>query len=156
MKVLTTLESKTKYVFMHVVLLSANLAIIMHVMQGDLTPTNLLIAVLGSFGIWGIFGVITLQNSGKNIGKLSHLIVITMFATILFAILAPHSYTLIYNDDCMELQKINTNVNRNDCINYAVENPDATGAEIIQALQLELLKPEKNIDYNVLDRPLEP
>ena len=141
---------------MHVAMISANLAIMMYVMSGNLTPTNLLIVVLGSIGIWGIFGVITLRNSGKNIGKLSHLIVITMFTIILFVTISPHSYTLIYNNDCMELQKINTNVNKNDCINYAVENPDATGAEIIQALQPELLKPEKNIDYNVLDRPLEP
>ena len=53
-----------------------------------------------------------------------------------------------YIDDCKQLQELNIQINIEECIQYAVDNPDATGEEITNALTAK--------DTDVLKRSLTP
>lgn len=67
-------------------------------------------------------------------------------------------FILQYYEDCSELLTLDgsyNNLSTLACVQHATENPDATGAEIIQAIQTESLKPEKTRDTSILDRPME-
>lgn len=77
-------------------------------------------------------------------------------------LLLSSSTLIIYQEDCNNLVHLtDITINSDDCISYAVENPDATGAEIITALttkpEPELVeKPQLEIDTTLLDRTLIP
>ena len=63
-----------------------------------------------------------------------------------------------YSEDCSTLQDI-SGILHKPCIEYAMNHPDATGAEIIDAMNIKvesLKSSSTDIDTSILDRSLNP
>lgn len=113
---------------------------------------GVLIMEFVTFAVFAIVGTLVVEKHstyGIPLFGLVSLITCIVFASAAFFI----SLSVPYYDECKNLNGISdTNINIDECINYATDNPDATGAEIIEVLTTKDIKDPTEI----LERPLIP
>lgn len=96
-----------------------------------------LVIMIGSFG-FGVFNKLTIPS------------LVTLFVVLpLSMFIADNS--LVYSDDCNQINKINSDISVADCINFVIDNPDSTGMQVIEAFEQEK-EIETNIDTTILNR----
>ena len=81
---------------------------------------------------------------------------VLLAVSVVLMVMSP--FILQYYEDCSELLTLDgsyNNLNTLACVQHATDNPNATGDEIIQAIQTESLKQKKIKDISILDRPME-
>lgn len=85
---------------------------------------------------------------------------LTMPTFVMIMIILPASTlitdnTLIYSEDCNQINVINPNIDVVDCINFIIDNPDSTGMQVIEAFETET-EMKKDIDVSILTRQFNP
>lgn len=111
--------------------------------------TNLtaIIMIMGVISIYPLFKAFIFYCPTLHCILYTLPVVVSIILTVVF--LASEASLLPYYESCVDAIGNNIDLKIYDCIDYAIENPDATGAEIINAIQ-----PEK-IEDSILDKPLE-
>lgn len=148
-------SSKNGFIFTCGVIISIGIATALNASYNYMTPSDvsntsflmftLMVASMICMSIWSV-----------NLGDRKYILV--FLATIIVSGISCHviiaAYeSVTYYDDCSTLNDM-FDINRFNCIDYAINNPDATGAEIVEALTIKV----QPIDFetSILDRPLNP
>ena len=145
-------------VLLCVVLITANIIHAYHTLHNDLSMFDANVARIISVILFmptiGCFFYTIISDTCDDRYKVITFAVLFMWA-ILSVIVVDYTVTSIsYFDECGVLAKESQFVSRNECIEYVMNNPDTTGAQIIDVLT------EKNIKLplieELLNRPLNP
>ena len=130
-------------------------ATLLFVIPGDKTPLEMQVVVITQLIILLLSSVVFWWSETQNKGNYLSVILLISSLIIICSIFVFQSTLIIYYDDCNEIILLDNGVNisRNDCINYTIENPDTTGAEIVNHFKQNVK--EKEIT-SVLERQLEP
>ena len=153
--------NKSKYNIINIICLCILATTLIFIMPGDKTPSEMQVAIFVQFGVvlLSVIGMLKIGDKSTDMEAAIALIIMLSSIIILFSIMIFQSSLTIYFDDCNEITLLDNGVDisRNDCINYAIENPDTTGAELIDHFKqkkIDIVK-EKEIT-SVLERQLEP
>ena len=104
-----------------------------------------LFVTIVTYGLGNVlYGLVSSDNHYNfSVAPLTMIPALALFIFVLFSL-----FNLPYIDDCKQLRELNRQINTEECIQYAVDNPDATGEEITDALTAK--------DTDVLKRSLIP
>ena len=146
-------SSRRRFVLTCAVIISIYIATILNVSYNDITPSD--IADTFTVALISIFGVMVCTILWMTIiGDVKYMFgcVITVAVSVISCFVIASAFeNLPYYDDCNML-KDTFSINRFDCMEYAISNPDATGAEIVEAQTVKI----QPVDTSILDRSLNP
>ena len=144
--------------FVQVAVIAGFIAIMLNALFNDsVSPTDM----FGSMAyiiLFMILGLLTLTFSLTNDVKYPFKRYVIILAIGLVSMMVVTETDFKYSEDCSTLQDI-SGILHKPCIEYAMNHPDATGAEIIDAMNLKvksLKSASTDIDTSILDRPLKP
>ena len=154
----STLTEHRVLVLVCAVLITANIIHAYHTLHNDLSMFDAsfarTISVILFMPTIACFFYTLLSNTCDDRYKVITFAVLFMWV-ILSVIVIDYTFTSIsYFDECGILAKESQFVARNECIEYARNNPDATGAQIIDVLTEQNRKVPQIEE--LLDRPLNP
>ena len=145
-----TILNKSKHNIIDMGCLFILVSTLIFVILGDKTILDLQITVIIQIAMCLLSCVYFcyLVNNNKN-----HTLSLIMLSSLILISMTTFSST--YYDDCNGITLLDNGVDisRNDCINYTIENPDTTGAELVNHFKQNVK--EKEIT-SVLERQLEP
>lgn len=145
-------HEKLKTIFVLSGMISINAGLMIWLSTGITLPTDFGIALGVSLVTFISFGgFVAFKMSEKKFNMMMLYMFLILGTTCVFVPMTFNTLTT-YNDDCKTLSEINSDVSRIGCIKYAINNPDATGAEIIEVLTTEHIQDT----HDVLKRPLIP
>ena len=144
--------------FVQVAVIAGLVAIMLNALFNDsVSPTDM----FGSIAyiiLFMVLGLLTLTFSLTNDVKYPFKRYVIILAIGLVAMMVVSETDFKYSEDCITLQDI-SGILHKSCIEYAMNHPDATGAEIIDAMNIKvesLKSSSTDIDTSILDRSLNP
>ena len=148
--------NKSKHRIMSMVCLFILVSTLMFVMPGDKTPLEIRVVVITQLIIL-LSSIVLCRFENKDIDGLLAIITVFLSVIMLLSMIVFQSTLTIYYDDCSEIILFfdkGVDISRNDCINYAIENPATTDVELVNHFKQNVK--EKEITSGVLQRQLEP
>ena len=146
-------SSRRGFVLTCAVIISIYIATILNVSYNEITPSDLadtfIVALLSIFGVM-VCTCIWMLIIGDS--KYAFVFVVSVAVSIISCLVIASAFeNLPYYDDCNML-KDTFSINRFDCMEYAISNPDVTGAEIVEVQTVKI----QPVDTSILDRSLNP